>query len=121
MAVEINIPLDTNSGLSLPVDNVVVSNIHFPKAILKIELGVLIVTRMVTYDLFNYISKAAIQALDGNVKGGVVEFSGGYEKVMTPAEYAAILADGTLAEVWLKDYLESILGAGTCTIIDPYS
>ena len=121
MGLQINKELTTKGGLKLPIGNVVISSIHFPKPKVSLDEGGKVYTRYITYDLFNYISVDEVQTVtDNNVSGGVVEFNGGYEKIMTDAEYAAILADGTLAEVWLKEYLDGILGADSCTIINPY-
>lgn len=122
MGLQINKELTTKGGLKLPVNNVVISSIHFPKpTVSEEENGDKIYTRRITYDLDNYINVAEVQKDGDNyVSGGVIEFEGGYEKIMTDAEYAAILADGSLAEVWLKEYLDGILGADSCTIINPY-
>ena len=122
MGSKINKKLTTKSGLKLPVNNVVISSIHFPKpTVSENEEGDKVYTRIITYDLFNYITIVEVKTVSDNyVNGGVVEFGGGYEKKMTDAEYNAILADGSLAEVWLKEYLDGILGADSCTIINPY-
>lgn len=123
MGLQLNKTLTTQSGLTIPVDNVIISSISFPIASLSIDqAGDLVVTRRICYTLFNYISVAEIQKAenDSYIKGGSIEIPAGYEKIMTPAEYAAILADGSLAEVWLKEYVDGIMGAGTATVIDPY-
>lgn len=124
MGILINKVLTSTGNLPIAANNVVISNIHFPRATVISNDPTIVVKRIITYDLFNYISVNAVQQdLTGNgyIMGGVKEFSSGYTREMTPAEYAAILADGSLAEVWLKDYLESILGAGTCSVINPYA
>lgn len=124
MGILINKVLTSTGNLPVAANNVVISNIHFPKASVLKAPPTLEIQRIITYDLFNYINVAAVQNdLQGNgyIMGGVKEFGAGYTRTMTPAEYAAILADGSLSEVWLKDYLESILGAGTCSVIDPYA
>jgi hypothetical protein len=124
MALKLNKTLKTVSGLTLPIDNVITSKLHFPFVIVDVDGegnpdGTY--TRMITYDLRNYVSDAEVLlAGDNFVKGGVEEFPSGYEKIMTDQEYADLLADGSLAEVWLKDYIDSIMGANTCTIFDPY-
>lgn len=125
MALKLNKTLTTQSGLTLPVNNVITSATHFPFVIVNVgEDGNPdgTYTRRITYDLRNYVSEAdVIKAGDNYVKGGVIEFPAGYEKIMTEAEYNALLANGALAEVWLKDYIDGIMGAGTCTIFDPYA
>jgi hypothetical protein len=121
MALKLNKTLSTNSGLTLPVNNVITSSLHSPFVDVVDNEGVTSYVRRLTYDLRNYISDAEVILVGANyVKGGVVEFEGGYEKTLTDQEYADLLADGSLAEVWLKDYIDSIMGAGTCTIFDPY-
>ena len=122
MALKLNKELTTKSGLKIPVDNVIISGIHFPPAIVSMDKDdENVYTRRVTYDLLNYISEGAvIEVGDNYVSGGCVDFKSGYERIMTPAEYLAILSDGSLAEVWLKDYIDDIMGEDTCTIIDPY-
>jgi len=122
MGLKLNKELTTQSGLSIPVNNIVVSAIHFPTVkVGKDAEGNKTYTRIITYDLFNYATEAMARDLgDDYIKGGCIEFGGGYEKRMTDAEYAAILADGSISEVWLKEYIDDIMGAGTCAIIDPY-
>ena len=123
MALELNKNLKTKSGLSIPTGNIIIASLHFPKAHLSIEEnGDLKVVRIITYDMFNYTSVEEVKngENDNYVQGGVQEFDSGYTKIMTPEEYEEILADGSLAEVWLKNYIDGIMGAGTCTIINPY-
>jgi hypothetical protein len=125
MALKLNKTLSTQSGLTLPVNNVITSALHFPFVIVNVDEdgnpdGTY--TRRITYDLRNYVADAdVIKAGDNYVKGGVTEFPTGYEKVMTDQEYADLLADGSLAEVWLQEYIDGIMGAGTATIFDPYA
>lgn len=124
MALKLNKELNTKSGLPLPVNNVITSQLYSPFVIVNVDEdgnpdGTY--TRMLTYDLRNYKSETeVVKAGDNYVKGGVEEFPSGYQKILTNAEYEALLADGSLAEVWLKEYIDGIMGAGTCTIFDPY-
>ena len=122
MALKLNKTLTSKAGLVIPTDNVIVTATHFPKTEVSLdEQGDNVYTRIITYDVFNYISAAAVISEDDNfIQGGSKEIPSGYDKVMTPAEYAALLADGSLAEVWLKEWVDSIMGAGTATIFDPY-
>lgn len=123
MAIQNSVALTDLSGRTVPADNVVVSAVHFPKATLNLDdNGVWdgTVTRLITYDLFTYPAVANVQNPDDDyVLGGVKEFPSGWDKEMTPEEYTDLLANGTLAEVWLRDYLQGIIG-GVSTIIDPY-
>jgi len=124
MALKLNKTLTTQSGLNVPVNNVITSALHFPFVIVNIDEdgnpdGTY--ARRITYDLRNYASEADVRkAGDNFIQGGVIEFPAGYEKIMTEQEYADLLADGSLAEVWLQEYINGIMGAGTATIIDPY-
>lgn len=123
MALKISIALTAKSGYQLPVDNIIVTSVHFPKATLNVnEEGVWdgTVTRYITYDLVSYVSTATLQSLDDFVQGGVKEFESGWMKIMTEQEYVDILSNGSLAEVWLKNYIEGLIGADTVTIFDPY-
>lgn len=122
MALKINKTLSTESGLALPVDNVVTSQLHSPFVrVYKDGEGVTKYERRVTYDLRNYVSNDnVIKEGDNFIPGGVEEFPAGYEKILTDVEYADLLSDGALAEVWLKEYLDGILGANSATIYDPY-
>jgi len=124
MALKLNKTLTTQSGLLLPVNNVIISALHFPYAVVNTDVGGQpngTYTRKITYDLRNYISSAEVLLAGGNfVKGGVTQFPSGYEKIMTEKEYAELLADGSLAEVWLKEFVDSIMGANTASIFDPY-
>lgn len=122
MAVKNSVTLTAESGLTIPADNIIVPTVRFPKATLNLDAngnwdGT--ITRVVEYDLYVYLSVTSLQALDTFIQGGVKEFPSGYSKVMTPQEYADLLANGTLAEIWLKDYIQGVIG-GTSTIIDPY-
>ena len=122
MAIQNTSTLTTVGGLTVPTLNLVVSAIHFPTPTLVVsEDGKWTgdIVRPITYDLFVYQSKNEVQNPKGNNVGEVIEFPSGWQKNMTPNEYKSLLADGTLAETWLKDYINGIIG-GTSNIIDPY-
>jgi hypothetical protein len=122
MAIQNTAVLTDLSGRPVPTNNIVISAVHFPKPTLNKNAqggwdGT--VTRLITYDIFVYVSKATLQALDDFIQGGVREFPSGWQREMTEQEYLDILANGMLAEVWLKDYINALIG-GTSTIVNPY-
>lgn len=111
-------------GLDLPANNVIVAQVAFPKPIPEYDdEGVYTgdVIRKITYTLFPYKDEASITT-DGidSVSGEMTLIPFGWEKEMTPVEYAALLADGSLAEVWLKDQIAIWTPGNSPTIIDPY-
>jgi hypothetical protein len=122
MAIKNSVTVEFTAGFSIAADNVIVSAIHFPQPQPQYDeegayTGII---RKITYDLFPYVSEADITTEGKTFVGGeMVLIPSGWEKVMDDAEYAALLADGSLAEVWLKDYIQSLIG-GTSTVIDPY-
>jgi len=122
MALKLNKGLTSKAGLPIPKDNIIVTATHFPKTeVYKDEQGANVYVRKITYDVFNYVSAATvIDEYDNYIQGGSKEIPSGYIKIMTPTEYLALLSNGSLAEVWLKDWVDSIMGAGTATIFDPY-
>lgn len=124
MAVKNSVAVTDFSGRSVPAGNIIISAVTFPVPTLNVDAegkydGT--VTRQICYSMSCYTSVATLQALDNCVQGFIKEFnSAGYTKIMTDAEYTALLAKGELAEVWLKDYIKSVVG-GNPTIINPYS
>jgi len=76
--------------------------------------------RNVEYGLYLSKNQAEYLANPSSIIGSVDEFPSNYVKSITPDEYTALLANGALAEVWLKDWLETFVGVGNCTIIDPF-
>lgn len=122
MAIQNSVSLTSSSGLIIPANNIILCNLRFPKPTLnRNDKGEWdgTVTREIAYDLFIYESVAKLQALNNFILGGCIELNDGWIKKMTPTEYDEILANGALAEVWLRDHIESIIG-GHCTIIDPF-
>jgi hypothetical protein len=122
MAVKNSVSIEFKAGFSIPANNVIVAATHFPKVTpIYDEAGVYVdKIRLVTYDILPYITEADITTEGKDFVGGeMLLIPSGWERPITDAEYLALLADGTLAEVWLKDYIESLIG-GTSTIINPY-
>lgn len=123
MAIKNSVAIEFSSGFSIPANNVIVAATHFPKFVCEYdEEGAYTgVVRKITYDLFPYVTEADVTEQDKDfVSGSMVNVPSGWEKIMTPAEYVALLADGTLAEVWLKDQFNIWLVGNTATVIDPY-
>lgn len=123
MAVKNTVPIVMKSGMSIPANNVIVSAVHFPKPKPQYdEEGIYTgVKRIITYDLFPYMTEADVttQGVEP-ILGEMNDVPNGWQKEMSDAEYAEILADGTKAEVWLKDQLNIWLAGNAATIVDPY-
>jgi hypothetical protein len=123
MAVKNTVAVAMKNGMDIPANNVIISAIHFPKPEVQYdENGAYTgVKRFVTYDLFPYKTEADVttEGVD-YIVGEMVDVPSGWSKEMTDQEYAALLADGTLAEVWLKDQLNIWLAGNAATVIDPY-
>lgn len=123
MAIKNTVAIPMIDGMEIPANNVIVTAVHFPKALPQYdENGVYTgVKRYITYDLFPYKTEADVTKEGVSyILGEMVDVPSGWSKEMTPAEYAAILADGTLAEVWLKDQLNIWLAGNAAVIVDPY-
>jgi hypothetical protein len=120
MAIKINIPLTSNSGLNIPSGAVVVSQLGFPLPLSELtEDSKYIPNRIIEWGMHVFINLEAY--LTSKSPTPVQEFKVNYKKQMTPAEYLGILGNGAHSEVWLKSYLEGILGEDTCEIIDPFT
>ena len=122
MAILINKELSI-SGIPVPAGTMIKPAVHFPSDVLGVAAngkwdGKF--TRRITYDNFIYSSKAGFQALEAPING-IKEIPAGLEKIVTNEEHAALMLKGELAEVWLRDLLNAILGGNFCSIIDPYS
>lgn len=123
MAIKNTVPIAMKDGMDIPANNVIVSAVHFPKAIPQYDdEGVYTgVVRLITYDLFLYKTEAGVTTQGvGHILGKMVDVPNGWSKEMSESEYAEILADGTKAEVWLRDQLNIWLAGNAATIIDPY-
>lgn len=121
MAVKINIAL-TKSGINIPTGTLIKPNTHFPPDVkLYDENGDFEdYEQFVTMDLPIFASIAEYLKEGSLGLGMVDEFPPAFEKTITKAEAIQMMADGAIVEVWLKDWLESILGADTCEILNPY-
>lgn len=109
------------SGITVPAGTLVKPNVHFPADILsKDAAGKLQHKRVITYDNVVYASLESFQNL-GTPVFGISAIPAGSEKYMTDEEFTALMAKGELAEVWLKDILNTALGGNYCSIIDPYA
>lgn len=123
MAVKNTVAIAMKNGMSIPANNVIVSAVHFPKAEVQYDdegtyTGV---KRYITYDLFPYMTEADVTTEGVEyIVGEMADVPSGWIKEMSDAEYAALLADGSLAEVWLKDQLNIWLAGNAATVIDPY-
>lgn len=124
MAIKNTVAIAMKNGMSIPANNCVVSQIHFPQVVVTYdEEGVPDgKVRKITYDILPYMSEGDIttEGVDF-IQGEMVDVPSGWEKEMDDAEYAALLADGTLAEVWLKDQFDIWLAGNAATVVDPYS
>ena len=124
MAIKNTVSIEMKSGMPIPANNVFVTAIHFPKPEpIYDSNGVYTgnVTRKIAYDFFPYMTEADVTT-DGKdyILGEMVDVPNGWVKEMTPAEYASLLADGTLAEQWVRDQLNIWLPGNVAVIIDPY-
>jgi hypothetical protein len=123
MAIKNTVVIPMNNGMEIPANNVIVTSVHFPKAEPQYdESGVYTeVVRIITYDLFPYKTEADVTTEGVSfIQGEMVGVPSGWSKTMSPSEYAAILADGTLAEVWLKAQLNIWLAGNAASVVDPY-
>lgn len=125
MAINVNTVLTTLAGSPVSANSMIKPRLHFGNDILnRDEEGVYDGTfeRIMTADLgFLYVSKADYQLDDSLFVGAVREFGTTFKKVMTGQEYTDLMVDGSLAEQWIISYLNGILGAGICTLVDPYT
>jgi hypothetical protein len=124
MAIKNTVAIPMKNGMPIPANNCVVSVIHFPQVrVIYDEAGVATgKTRKITYDLFPYVTEGDITTEGVDFVSGEMDgIPSGWEKEMDDAEYAALLADGTLAEVWLKDQFDIWLAGNAATVVDPYT
>lgn len=127
MSIKINKVLTTKSGLVIPSGAVISPKISFPRTVsieVKDEEGNvtgLAPLRFADYRLKINTSNQSYLDNESTITGGVKEFKEDWRKDVSEEEHASLLANGTLAQTWLKDYLEGILGADTCEIFDPFA
>ena len=124
MAVKNSVAVPLEGGLSLPADNCIVSIVSFPQPEPEYDdEGVYTgnVKRVINYTLLPYVSEAAITTEgDTWLQNPMVAFpDGAWSKEMSPAEFTALQADGSLAEQWLAAEMQSRVG-GASTVVDPY-
>lgn len=121
MAILINTTLTIGSGIQIPAGAMVKPAVHFPEdRVWRDNENNLQYQRKITYDILIYQSKSEFQDLAKPIYGvNLIPYD--WEKVMTNQEYLDLMANGLLAETWLKDQLNTWLGGNYCTIIDPYS
>lgn len=124
MAVKNSVAIPTVSGTQLPADNCIVSIVSFPQPTPEYDdegnyTGN--VVRIINYTLIPYISEASITTEgDVPVSDAMAAFpEGAWSKSMSPAEFTALQADGSLAEQWLAAEIQSRVG-GASTVVDPY-
>ena len=124
MAIFINTTL-TKDGLTIPAGSIIKPNTHFPAdEWVQDELGEFTgeFIRKVSMDLIHYTSKADFQAFKNSI-GECDQLPSHFIKVLDTDDYAALAGPNAFltVETWLKDYLNDLLGAGICSIIDPYA
>ena len=123
MAVKNTVAITMIDGMEIPANNVIVTSIHFPKPIPQYNEGgeYTGVKRYINYDLFPYKTEADVtREAVTFISGQMTDVPSGWQKEMSDEEYADILADGSLAEVWLKDQLNIWLVGNAATVVDPY-
>lgn len=119
-----NLPLETESGLTIPVGACSVPEITFFPAMPREEGGDPI--RLMIAKLPLHISKTEYLS-DFNrsklIKDRIKQTEVRFEKELTAVEHAAILENGTLAEVWIQAMIEeqATIGAGNTSIVDPFA
>jgi hypothetical protein len=122
MAVKNTVAITMTSGLSIPADNVIVSKTHIWSEPQYDEEGTYTgVDRYIAYDIIPYktegdVTTQGIQPVSGEMEN----VPSGWTKLMTAQEYTDLLADGSLAEVWLKDQFNIWLSGNAATVVDPY-
>lgn len=124
MAVKNSVAIPCSGGVQLPADNCIVSIVSFPQPQPEYDdEGVYTgnVVRIINYTLLPYVSEAAITTQDETwVQNPMQAFpDGAWSKSMSPAEFTALQADGSLAEQWLAAEIQSRVG-GVSTVVDPY-
>lgn len=122
MAVKNSVALTDQSGREIPSGNIIISEVSFPIPTRQFDAegNFTGVQRIIRYLFQFYLSEASVQTEnDLPIAGGCKELPMGWAKIMTEQEFVALQTNGYLAEVWLKDYVQSVIG-GTSTVIDPY-
>jgi hypothetical protein len=125
MAIQINVAL-TKAGVPIPTGSMIKANTFFADDIIaRDEEGQGAITgktRVLQMGFHHFPSRAAFQASPLEI-GQVDQFPNGYGEPISDVNWALLSGPNALlvVEGWLKDWLENYLGAGTCTIVDPYA
>ena len=124
MAIKINVELK-RAGIIIPTSSMVKPNIHFPSDIIEKndKKETTKIRRFVSFDNILFSSKEAYNENPTESIGYVDNFDSGHTKELTDSEFNELSGDGNallIVEGWVKEYLESKLGAGTCEIISAY-
>jgi hypothetical protein len=122
MAIKNTVAIAMRDGIDIPVDNVIVSKTHVWSEPQYNEEGVYTgVQRYIAYDLLPYKDEASVTTYGvESIKGEMVDVPSGWTKQMTAQEYTDLLADGSLAEFWLKDQFNIWLSGNNASVVDPY-
>lgn len=121
MAIKINVATTSNK-LAVASGAIIKPVTHFPEDQKEYDENGDFTgkKRFITMDLFGYSSVADFLSTDAS-KIFIDQFPTGFKKEISDAEFSALMANGTLAEVWLKDWIETFVGVGNCEVIDPYA
>lgn len=74
--------------------------------------------RVIRYILLSYESVNSWKNSDGKDRIFTKEIPAGWAREITDQEYSALVANGAMAEKWLADYLNEILGGEYCEVIN---
>jgi len=122
MAIKNTVIVTMKSGIDIPANNCFTNKFHSWSESQFDEEGVYTgVKRYVSYDLFPWKTQGDITTFGKQpIEGEMVDVPNGWMKELTSQEYIDLLADGTLAEVWLKDQFNIWLPGNAAVIVDPY-
>ena len=124
MAIKNTVAIAMNDGMDIPANNVVVSKTHVwaePQYDAENNNAYAGVKRYIAYDLLPYKDEASVTTYGvDSIQGAMNDVPSGWTKEMTEQEYTDLLADGSLAEVWLKDQFNIWLSGNNASVIDPY-
>lgn len=122
MAVKINIATTTMAGLPVPVGSLVAFDLKIARPLKELDAEQNVTYSVVlTYELYPSMSVSAYLEDPTQSMGRIQEYDQEYTKKLTSTELTALRNDGSIAEAWLKEYLESKLGVNTCVVIDPFA
>ena len=126
MAIKVNKSLTANSGLEIPSGSIIVPGVGFPRTI-SVQLfdeegnslGTYEPKRTIEYSISLFVSQQSF--LEEKQQVTAIEIPSHYSMEMDADQHAAVLDNGMMAEVWLKNYLEELLGPDTCQLVDPFA